>query len=92
VIHCLGLVYGYDRTEEELLAACYRNALRLAAENSVTSVAFPPFPPALSVIRSNRLRTWRFPLSVMRCPALKRCGISGSFCSADRIWQSMKKS
>jgi len=41
VIHCLGPVYGRDRPEDELLADCYRNALRLAEENGLDSVAFP---------------------------------------------------
>lgn len=41
VIHCLGPVYGVDRPEGELLASCYRNALRLAEENSIASIAFP---------------------------------------------------
>lgn len=40
-IHCLGPVYGQDRPEEQLLADCYRNALRLAEENRLKSVAFP---------------------------------------------------
>lgn len=41
VIHCLGPVYGADRPEAKLLAQCYRNALRLAEENQIDSVAFP---------------------------------------------------
>jgi O-acetyl-ADP-ribose deacetylase len=41
VIHCLGPVYGRDEPADELLAACYRNALRLAAQNNVSSIAFP---------------------------------------------------
>ncbi|MFO8110183.1 MAG: macro domain-containing protein [Thermoplasmata archaeon] len=41
VIHCLGPIYGKDKPEDELLAKCYRNALRLADENDVGSVAFP---------------------------------------------------
>lgn len=41
VIHCLGPRYGIDRPEEELLANCYRNALRLAEEKELESVAFP---------------------------------------------------
>lgn len=41
VIHCLGPVYGIDKPEAELLAACYRNALHLADQNKVESVAFP---------------------------------------------------
>ncbi|TVR37818.1 MAG: macro domain-containing protein [Bacteroidia bacterium] len=41
VIHCLGPVYGHDKPEDELLADCYRNALRLAEKNRVKSIAFP---------------------------------------------------
>ncbi len=41
VIHCLGPVYGVDRPEKELLSACYRNALELADQNELRSVAFP---------------------------------------------------
>jgi O-acetyl-ADP-ribose deacetylase (regulator of RNase III) len=42
VIHTVGPVWhGGDRGEPEKLAACYRNALRLAAENGVRTIAFP---------------------------------------------------
>ncbi len=41
VIHCLGPVYGKDKPEATLLANCYRNALKLAEENEIGSVAFP---------------------------------------------------
>lgn len=41
VIHCLGPVYGVDEPSQELLADCYRNALSLADDNGVTSIAFP---------------------------------------------------
>ena len=42
VIHTVGPVWhGGDRGEPELLAACYRNSLRLAVENGVRSIAFP---------------------------------------------------
>ncbi|EPR37202.1 Appr-1-p processing domain protein [Desulfovibrio sp. X2] len=41
VIHCLGPVYGRDEPADELLAACYENALRLAERKSIASVAFP---------------------------------------------------
>ncbi len=41
VIHCLGPIYGVDEPAEELLAACYRNALSLAEQHSLRSVAFP---------------------------------------------------
>ena len=41
VIHCLGPVYGRDEPSDELLASCYREALALAEENDLESVAFP---------------------------------------------------
>lgn len=41
VIHCLGPVYGRDKPENLLLADCYKNALRLADEKKIDSVAFP---------------------------------------------------
>lgn len=41
VIHCLGPVYGRDEPADELLAACYRNALQLAEKNGIESIAFP---------------------------------------------------
>ena len=53
VIHAVGPVWaGGGRGEDELLAACYRNSLRLASENGVKTIAFPAistgvyrFPP-----------------------------------------------
>lgn len=41
VIHCLGPVYGRDEPSDELLADCYRNALRLAQRQAIRAVAFP---------------------------------------------------
>lgn len=41
VIHCLGPVYGRDEPAAELLASCYREALRLADEAGLRSIAFP---------------------------------------------------
>jgi O-acetyl-ADP-ribose deacetylase (regulator of RNase III) len=42
VIHTVGPVWhGGDRGEPEKLAACYRNALRLALDNGARTVAFP---------------------------------------------------
>jgi O-acetyl-ADP-ribose deacetylase len=53
VIHAVGPVWSGGRyREEELLASCYRSGLDLAANNSLTSIAFPAistgvfrFPP-----------------------------------------------
>lgn len=58
VIHCLGPVYGIDKPSDKLLAECYRNALNLAEEKGISSVAFPaistgafgfPFEPATKI-------------------------------------------
>ena len=54
VIHTVGPVWGGgERDEDRLLANCYRNSLRLAAEEGLGSIAFPAistgiygFPPA----------------------------------------------
>lgn len=41
VIHCLGPVYGVDEPADELLASCYRCALRRSDDHGLTSVGFP---------------------------------------------------
>lgn len=42
VIHTVGPVWrGGDRGEDELLAKCYRNSLRLAVEHDIGTIAFP---------------------------------------------------
>src|ERR1041385_5324637 len=42
VIHTVGPVWsGGNRGEPETLANCYRNSLRLAAENGLKTIAFP---------------------------------------------------
>jgi O-acetyl-ADP-ribose deacetylase len=41
VIHCLGPVYGRDQPSDRLLADCYRNALQLADDQGLHSIAFP---------------------------------------------------
>jgi O-acetyl-ADP-ribose deacetylase (regulator of RNase III) len=41
VIHCLGPVYGHDQPSERLLGDCYRNALKLADDYQLSSIAFP---------------------------------------------------
>lgn len=56
VIHCLGPVYGQDKPEDELLASCYRNSLKLADKHKLSSIGFPAistgifgYPPDLAV-------------------------------------------
>lgn len=42
VIHTVGPIYGrHEGREAELLASCYLKSLQLAAEHSLTSIAFP---------------------------------------------------
>ena len=42
IIHTVGSIwYGGDSNERELLANCYKNCLRLAAENNIKTIAFP---------------------------------------------------
>jgi O-acetyl-ADP-ribose deacetylase (regulator of RNase III) len=42
VIHAVGPVWhGGDRGEDELLASCYREAMRLAAAHGLRTIAFP---------------------------------------------------
>ncbi|MYE52822.1 MAG: O-acetyl-ADP-ribose deacetylase [Gammaproteobacteria bacterium] len=42
VIHTVGPIWhGGEQGEADLLRACYRNSLELAAEHSLTSLAFP---------------------------------------------------
>lgn len=41
VIHCLGPVHGRDEPADRLLESCYREALGLAEEYDIRSIAFP---------------------------------------------------
>ena len=80
VIHTVGPVWeGGDDGEPELLAACYRNTLRLAREHDVKRIAFPaiscgiygyPFDRAAAIaVRETRawLDTGSAPRSIVLC-------------------------
>ena len=41
IIHCLGPVYGKDNPSDKILRDCYENALWLAEDHNIRSVAFP---------------------------------------------------
>jgi len=65
VIHTVGPVWhGGDRGEDELLASCYRNSLRLAAENGLHTVAFPSISTG----------AYRFPMGLACSIAVREVG------------------
>ncbi|TDO04593.1 MULTISPECIES: macro domain-containing protein [Halomonas] len=75
VIHCLGPVYGVDEPADELLAACYRNALELAEREGIRSIAFPAlsagafgYPPA----EAARVALATVLQTLPECPGIER--------------------
>jgi len=62
VVLTVGPIYGrHDEREAELLAACYKNSLRLAVQNSMLSIAFPAistgvygYPPAEAAVAASQ--------------------------------------
>ena len=75
VIHCLGPVYGVDEPADELLAACYRNALELAERHGIRSIAVPAlsagavgYPPA----EAARIALSTVLTTLPRCPGIER--------------------
>lgn len=74
VIHCLGPVYGKDRPEDKLLADCYRNALLLAEEKKMDSVAFPAISTGAFGYPSDDALEVVFSVLQQECPKLKHVG------------------
>lgn len=75
VIHCLGPVYGVDLPSDGLLGGCYRNAMRLAKERGIRSIAFPaisagvfgyPMEPAARIALRTVLEELRITTSVQK--------------------------
>lgn len=76
VIHAVGPVWGGgERGEGKLLADCYRNALTLAAETGLKSIAFPAISTGIYGFPADRaafiaVRTVRETLAA--CPSIER--------------------
>ncbi|MCC2656037.1 MAG: hypothetical protein K0Q76_1145 [Panacagrimonas sp.] len=93
VIHTVGPVWrGGSHGEADLLAACYRNCLRLATENGVKTIAFPAIScgvygyPVMDATR----------IAVHETRAALRSGASGIepvqfVCFGDEVWNAYQK-
>ena len=70
VIHAVGPVWhGGGQGEDELLAACYRNSLRLAGEHGLKSIAFPAI--STGVYRFPLERATRIAVTTVKAEAPK---------------------
>jgi O-acetyl-ADP-ribose deacetylase (regulator of RNase III) len=77
VIHAVGPVWrGGDQGEPELLASCYRNAMRIAAEHGCRSIAFPSISTGI----------YGYPVSLA---ATKAVATVASFLSSEPAYPSL---
>ena len=74
VIHTVGPVWhGDERSEDGLLAGCYRNSLMLSEENGIASVAFPSISTGV----------YRFPME--RAAGIVVCEVRGFLTNARTV-------
>lgn len=71
IIHCLGPVYGKDKPEDQLLASCYTNALALAEDNMVSSIAFPAISTGIFGYPVEEASKVAFSAVIQKAPSLK---------------------
>ncbi|MGB7842123.1 MAG: macro domain-containing protein [Salinimicrobium sp.] len=72
VIHCLGPVYGKDKPEDKLLANCYSNALKLAEEKEIQSIAFPAISTGIFGYPIGEAASVAFDTILKTAPSLER--------------------
>lgn len=87
VIHAVGPVWqGGARREDELLASCYRNSFRVAAELGATSIALPAISTGVyrfPIERATRIAVAEARRALEATPALTRV-VFCCFSAADR--------
>jgi len=76
VIHTVGPVWhGGDRNEVTLLASCYRECMRLAAEYNIKTIAFPAISCGaygFPVVQASTIAVSTIQVSMRDCPLLQR--------------------
>lgn len=70
IIHCLGPVYGIDAPADELLAACYRNAVTLAEREGLESIGFPALSTGVFGYPMEEAAEVAFRTLLAECPRL----------------------